>query len=151
MHLKTPNVSIQGNMTVIRYLKDVIRSILLHIRANIIPRLIWRRRTDRMTSLRYLIAVMFPWMLTFGVFKCIKTLERVLLGLFSQYLMFFIIDNWRGTLSYQIRQLPCRARGARAHNLFSHLPFRMDIIVQGNVLSFPKSIDWCVQYNVTKL
>ena len=33
MHLKTPNVSIQGNMTAIRYLNDVIQSVLLHIRA----------------------------------------------------------------------------------------------------------------------
>ena len=56
--------------------------------------------------------------------------------LFSPYLMFFIVDNQRGILSYQIRQLPSSARGARAHNLFSHLPFRMDIIVQGKVLSF---------------
>jgi len=74
-------------------------------------------------------------MVTF-VFVCIKTLKRILLGLFSQYLMFFIIDNRRGTLSYQIRQLPCRARGARAHYLYSRLPFRMDSFVRGNVLSF---------------
>jgi len=46
--------------------------------------------------------------------------------------MFFIIDNQRGKLSYQIRQLPCRARGARAHNLFSHLPFRMDSLAIPN-------------------
>ena len=68
---------------------------------------------------------------------CIKTLERVLSGLFLQYLMFFIIENQREILSYQIRQLPCSARGARAHKLFSHLPFRMDSVVHGNVLSFP--------------
>ena len=41
-----------------------------------------------------------------------KTLGRVLLCLFSPYLMFFIIANQQGILSYQIRQLPCRARGA---------------------------------------
>ena len=57
---------------------------------------------------------------------CVKSLERVLLCLFSPYLMFFIKDNQQGILSYQIRLLPCRARGAEAHNLFSHLPFRMD-------------------------
>ena len=33
--------------------------------------------------------------------------------------MFFILDNQRGILTYQIRQLHCRVRGARAHNLFS--------------------------------
>jgi len=57
--------------------------------------------------------------------------------LFSPYLMFFIVDNQRGILSYQIRQLPSSARGARAHNLFSHLPFRMDSFVYGNVFFFP--------------
>jgi len=43
-------------------------------RANIIPRLarISRRRTDRMTSFRYLIAVKFPWMVTLGVYVCTK-------------------------------------------------------------------------------
>ena len=66
-----------------------------------------------------------------------NTLERVLLCLFSPYLMFFIIDNRRGLLSYQIRQLHCRARGARGHNLFSHLPFRMDNFVHGNDFFFP--------------
>ena len=45
----------------------------------------------------------------------------------------FIIDNQRGILSYQIRQLPCRARGARAHNLVSYIPFRMDSLIHGNV------------------
>ena len=42
-----------------------------------------------------------------------KMLERILLCLFSPYLMFFIIDNQLGILSHQIRQLPCRARGPR--------------------------------------
>ena len=69
------------------------------------------------------------------VFVCKKTLERVLLCLFSPYLMFFIIDNQRGILSYQIRQLSCRVRGARAHNIFSHLSFRMDSFVHGNGFS----------------
>ena len=69
-----------------------------------------------------------------GVLVCMKTLDRVLLCLFARYLMFFIIDNQLGILSYQIRQLPCHARGARAHNLCSHLPFRMDSFVHGNVL-----------------
>ena len=50
--------------------------------------------------------------------------------------MFFIIDNQRGILSYQIRQLPNGARRARAHNLFSHLPFHMDSCVHGNVFLF---------------
>ena len=45
--------------------------------------------------------------------------------------MFFIIDNQRGILSYQIRQLPCCTRGTRAQYLFSHLPFRMDSFVHG--------------------
>ena len=44
---------------------------------------IWRRITDLMTSLRYLIAFMFHWMVTLGCFVCMKTLERVLLCLFS--------------------------------------------------------------------
>ena len=61
-------------------------------------------KNDRMTSFRYLITVMFPRMVTLIVFVCLKTLERVLLCLFSPYLMvFFIIDNQRGILSYQIR------------------------------------------------
>ena len=30
--------------------------------------------------------------------------------------MSFIKDNQRGIISYQIRQLPCRTRGARSHN-----------------------------------
>ena len=47
--------------------------------------------------------------------------------------VFLLMDNQRGILSYQIRQLPCHARGARAHNLFSHLPFHMDSFVCGNV------------------
>ena len=46
--------------------------------------------------------------------------------------LFFIMDNQQGIFSYQIRQLPCRARGARAHNLFLHLPFRMDSFVHGH-------------------
>jgi len=75
-------------------------------------------------------------MVPLGVFVCMKTLERVLLYLFLPYLMFFIIDNQQGILSYQIRQLPCPARGARAHNLFLHLPFRMDSFVHENVFSF---------------
>ena len=57
--------------------------------------------------------------------------------IFPQYLMFFILDNQHGILSYQIRQLPYRARGARAHNLFSHLTFRMESFVHGNVFFFP--------------
>ena len=51
--------------------------------------------------------------------------------------MFSIIDNQCGLFTYQIRHLPCRAREARAHNLFSHLPFRMDSFVHENVLFFP--------------
>ena len=46
--------------------------------------------------------------------------------------LFFIMDNQQGIFSYQIRQLPCRARGARAHNLFLHLPFHMDSFVHGH-------------------
>jgi len=48
-----------------------------------------------MTSFRYLYAVMFPWMVTLEVFVCMNTLERVLLCLFSPYLMFFIITYVR--------------------------------------------------------
>ena len=66
-----------------------------------------------------------------------KTLGRFLLCLFAPYLMVFIIDIQRGILSYQIRQLHCRALGARALNLYSHLPFRMDSFVHGNVSFFP--------------
>ena len=80
-----------------------------------------------------------------------KTPERVLLFLFSPYLMFFKIDNQRGILSYQIRKLPCCARGTRAHYLFMHLLFRMDSFIHGNVFSFRQSKDWCVNYKVTKL
>ena len=58
-----------------------------------------------------------------------NTPECVILCLFSPYLMFFMIDNQRGILFYQSRQLPCRARGARAYNLCSHLPFRVDSFV----------------------
>ena len=47
------------------------------------------------------------------------------------------MDNQQGILSYQIRQLPCRARGARAHNLFLHLPFCMDSFVHENAFLFP--------------
>ena len=57
----------------------------------------------------------FTWIVTLGVFVYMKTLERVLLCLFSPYLMFFTIDNQQGILSNQIRQLPCRTPGARAH------------------------------------
>ena len=46
---------------------------------------------------------------------CMNTLEHDLLCLFSPYLMFFIIDYRRGLLTYQIRQLPYRARGDRTH------------------------------------
>ena len=36
MHTKTPSVTIQGNITAMRYRTDVIRSVLLlHIRANL--------------------------------------------------------------------------------------------------------------------
>jgi len=64
---------------------------------------------------------------------------------------FFIIDNQLGILNfYKIRQLPCRARGARAHNIFSHLLFRMDSCVHGNRVSVRYSIDWGVQYKITK-
>ena len=59
------------------------------------------------------------------------------LYLFSPCLMYFIIDNQQGILSYEIRQLPCRARGARAHKLFSHQTFRMDSFVHGNDFFFP--------------
>jgi len=64
-----------------------------------------------------------------------KTLERVLLCLFSPYLMFFTIDNQRGLRSYQIRQLPYRTRRAQVQRLFSYLPFRMGSFVQGRFLS----------------
>ena len=43
---------------------------------------------EELTSFRYLIAVMFPWMVTLGVFVCMKTLAPILLCLFSPYLMF---------------------------------------------------------------
>jgi len=48
-------------------------------------------------------------MVTLGVFVCMNTIERVLLCL---DLMFFTKDKQLGILSYQIRQLHCRARGA---------------------------------------
>jgi len=35
MHRKTSSVTIKGNITPMRYLNDVIRSVLLHINANI--------------------------------------------------------------------------------------------------------------------
>ena len=36
MHTKTPSVTIQGNITAMRYRNDVIRSVLLlHVRANL--------------------------------------------------------------------------------------------------------------------
>jgi len=35
MHNKTPTVTIQGNITALRYRNDVIGSVLLHIRANL--------------------------------------------------------------------------------------------------------------------
>ena len=35
MHTKTPSVTIQGNVIVMRYRNDVIRSVLLHIRVNL--------------------------------------------------------------------------------------------------------------------
>ena len=63
-------------------------------------------------------------------------LQKLLVSFYISYLMSFIKDNQRGIISYQIRQLPCRARGARAHNLFSPLPFRMDNFVHGNVFRF---------------
>ena len=68
---------------------------------------------------------------------CMKTLERILLCLFSPYLLFFIIDNQQGIFAYQIRRLPCHARGARGHNLFLHIPFHMDSFVHGNLFVFP--------------
>ena len=66
-----------------------------------------------------------------------ETLGCVLLCVVSPYLMIFIRYYNRGILSHQIRQLPCRALGARAHNLFLHLPFRMDSFVHGKVFFFP--------------
>ena len=36
-----------------------------------------------------------------------------------------------------IVKLPFRARGARAHNLFSHVPFHMHTFVHGKVFFFP--------------
>ena len=48
---------------------------------------------------------------------------------FLPYLMFFIIDNQRGILSYQILPLHCRVRTAWEHNLCSHLLFCMDSFV----------------------
>jgi len=51
--------------------------------------------------------------------------------------MFFIIDNQRGILFYHIWQLPCRARVAQSHNLFSHPPFRMEGFEHVNVFFFP--------------
>jgi len=48
-----------------------------------------------------------------------------------------MIDNQQGILSCQIRHLHCGTRGARAHNLFSQPPFRMDSFVHGNVYIFP--------------
>ena len=59
------------------------------------------------------------------------------LCLVSPHLMCFIKVYQRCILSYQIRQLPCRARGARPQYLFSHLTFRMDSFVHVNVLFFP--------------
>jgi len=50
--------------------------------------------------------------------------------------------NQRGICSYQIlRQLPCRAQGARANNLCSHLLFRMDSFEHGKVFVFFPLID----------
>jgi len=72
-------------------------------------------------------------MVTLCDFVCMKSLEPILLCLFSPYLMFFIKYNQLGILSYQIRQLLCRARGARAHYLCSYLPFHMDSFVHVNL------------------
>ena len=63
-----------------------------------------------------------------------------MLGLFSPYLMFLLIKNQRGLLTYQIQKRHCRARGARAYKLVSHLLFRMDSFVHGNAFFLP-SID----------
>ena len=76
-------------------------------------------------------------MVTIEVLLCIKILERVLLWLFLPYLMFFIIDNQRGILSYQIRQLPCRARGARAHNLFCTYRSACAVLYMETIFFFP--------------
>jgi len=50
MHTKTPNVTIQGNMTAMRYRNDVIRSVLLHIRANSVW--CWHVITHHVTRLK---------------------------------------------------------------------------------------------------
>ena len=86
--------------------------------ANNILRLsqIWSRRTNRMTSVRYLIAFMFPAMVTLAVFMCMEQLWRILLCLLLPYLMFF---NQQGIRSYQIKQLLCCARGAQAQATFA--------------------------------
>ena len=108
----------------------------------IIPRLarIWSRRTDRMTLFRHLIAdcqlcfLGYTWSFRLHF---LKELERVLLCLYSPYIIFFITDNQRGILSCQIRQLHCRARGARIHKLCSHLSFHMDslkLVIVGFVM-----------------
>ena len=73
-----------GHLSFCTLFATIITSVLLvawhdaKSRATIIPWLgrIWRKRTDRMTSFRYLIAVMFHWMVTLGVFVCMKTLFK---------------------------------------------------------------------------
>ena len=76
--------------------------------------------------------------------------KRVLLCLFSPHLKFFIKDIQQGIISYQIRQLSCHARWARAHwsLLCSHLPFRMDSFVHGNIFFF--SVNWWIGVYKTK-
>jgi len=67
--------------------------------ANIIPRLaqiIWRR-IDRMTSFRYLIAVMFPWMFRLGVFVWMKTLSRTRSVMLIYFAIFNVFHNRQST------------------------------------------------------
>ena len=84
------------------------------------------KRADRWTSFRYTASQL-----------CFRErLHSFRLHENAFNIFFIVIDNQREILSYQSRQLPCRARGARAHNHCLHLPFCMDSFVHGNVFFF---------------
>ena len=70
---------------------------------------------------------------------CMNTLERVLLCFYYGFDIFNVFLN-RQSINEEYFptkwKVDCRTRGARAHNLVSHLPFRVDIFVHGNDFSF---------------
>ena len=110
--------------------------------------LLWNGRTLLMNTTRELPEIQLQRLCTNGYTWRFRMHEhawaRSVMRICAMYNVFFHNRHSTSNTFLPNSATTLHARGAWAHNLFSHLPFRMDNFVCRNGFSFRYSIDWCV-------